>query len=129
MNKEELVNWIRYLYKNNEIYKFYKSRHFRHLKDEVLKEQKYECQRCKEKGKLTIVKPVSLYKGTDIKRKRSGVVHHVNEVKDRPDLALSKYYYDDKGNKKRNLIVLCDSCHEIVHKRFEKKEPLNIERW
>lgn len=123
MNKDELVEWIRYLYSIDQIEKFYKGRHFRALRKQVLKEQHYECQMCKEKGKLTIVKP---------SRKRSGVIHHVKEVKDYPELALSKYYTDKYGMKQRQLIVLCNDCHELVHKRMiraEYKPQLNEERW
>lgn len=127
MNTNELVQWIRYLYSINRIDKFYKHRLFKHLREEVMKEQHYECQMCKEQGKLTIVKPIGVSKN----KKRSGVVHHVNEVKTHPHLALSKYYFDDRGNKQRNLIVLCDNCHEIVHERCAKKqkEVLTEERW
>lgn len=122
MDKKELVRWIEYLISINRLDKFYHSKYFKKVKKEVLNEQHYECQRCKEKGKLTIVKPTL---------KRSGVVHHEQYVRSHPELALSKHYYDRFGNKKRNLIVLCNECHEIVHDRYAKtdKEPLNIERW
>ena len=122
MNKIELVKWINDLILIDRLDKFYHSKHFKRLKKEVLKIDHYECVMCKEKGKLSIVKP-SL--------KRSGVVHHVNEVRKHPELALNLYYYD-KGIKKRNLITLCNSCHEFVHERFktsEPKEQLNEERW
>ena len=125
MNKEELVRWINDLIEIDRLDKFYHSKHFKHIKNDVLKEQHYECQMCKDKGKLTIVKPKELSKSN----KRSGVVHHVKEVRTHPHLALSKYYIDDHGRKQRQLIVLCDSCHEIVHDRFAKKEPINEERW
>ena len=122
MDKKELVRWIEELISINRLDKFYHSKYFKKVKREVLNEQHYECQRCKEKGKLSIVKP-SL--------KRSGVVHHEQYVRTHPELALSKYYYDKFGNKKRNLVVLCNECHEIVHDRYAKseEEPLNIERW
>ena len=126
MNTKELVNWINELYRNNTIDRFYNSKYFKRVKYEVMREQHYECQRCKEKGKLTIVKPKHLRSKDN---KRNGVVHHVKEVRDNPGLALSKYYIDKQGRKQRQLIVLCDECHEIVHNRFKKKELLNIERW
>lgn len=123
MDKDKLVEWIRYLYSIDRIDKFYHSKYFKHIKNEVLSDQHYECQRCKEKGKLSIVKPTI---------KRSGVVHHVKEVRDYPELALSKYYTDRFGMKHKQLIVLCNKCHEEVHERYTKntKENLvNVERW
>ena len=123
IDTKELVTWIEYLISINRLDKFYHSKYFKAVKREVLREQHYECQRCKEEGKLTIVKPTL---------KRSGVVHHEQYVRNHPELALSKYYYDKFGNKQRNLIVLCNECHEIVHERCcvgSKKELLNEERW
>jgi len=122
MNKSDLVSWIEYLKSINRLDKFYHSKYFKHLKREVLREQHYECQRCKNKGKLTIVKETI---------KRSGVVHHVKEVRKYPSLALSKYYFDDQGTKHKQLIVLCNGCHEIEHDRFSIKEPVffNEEKW
>lgn len=120
MDKKALKQWIEYLMRIDRIDKFYRGKHFMRIKNEVLKEQHYECQRCKEHGRLTIVKADG---------SKSGVVHHVKEVKKHPELALSKYYVDDKGIKQRQLIVLCNECHEVVHERCVKKEPLTIERW
>lgn len=120
MDKKELATWINHLIDIDRLDKFYHSRHFKHVKLEVLREQHYECQMCRDKGILTIVKPT---------KKRSGVVHHVQYVRKYPELALSKYYIDKYGNKQRNLITLCNPCHEKVHERFEKNEPLNEERW
>ena len=123
MDTKELVSWIRYLISINSMDRFYHSKYFRAVKREVLREQHYECQRCKSNGKLTIVRE-------DIKR--SGVVHHVKEVRPYPELALSKYYIDELGNRQQQLIVLCNECHEIVHDRCcvgSKKEQLNEEKW
>ena len=123
MSTKDLVVWLRYLISINRLDKFYHSKYFKKVKREVLKEQHYECQRCKEQGKLTIVRE-------DIKR--SGVVHHVKYVRLFPELALSKYYIDEFGIKRKQLIVLCNECHEIEHDRFTsepKKEILNEERW
>lgn len=120
MSIKELVVWIEHLISIDRLDKFYHSKYFRNLKKEVLREQHYECQRCRENGKLTIVK---------LDKKKSGVLHHVKEVRTHPELALSKYYYDEHGKKHKQLIVLCNECHEIVHDRFAINEPLNIERW
>ena len=125
MNTRELVKWIEHLNSINRMDIFYNSKYFKRLKREVHREQHNECQRCKEIGKLTIVRAKERFK-------RTGVCHHVKEVKEYPELALSKYYIDEEGNKQRQLIVLCNECHEIEHNRFSpipKKEQLNEERW
>ena len=116
IEKEELVKWIKYLMSTNKMPKFYQGKEWKKLKKEVLRADHYECQLCKSKRKLTILND-------------SSPVHHIKEVKKEPALALSKYYIDRNGKKKRQLISLCEECHNEIHKRFQKKEPLNIERW
>ena len=123
MDTKELTTWINNLISINRLDKFYHSKYFKKVKREVLREQHYECQHCRDKGKLTIVKE---------NRKRSGVVHHMLEVRKRPDLALSKYYIDEQGKKQRQLIVLCNEHHELIHDRYvqaEYKPQLNEERY
>ena len=95
--------------------KLYESKEWRRLRKLVLAEDKGECQYCKAKGKYT----------------KANTVHHVNYLKLHPELALEKYYKDDDGVTKRNLISLCHNCHEHIHEwvQKEKEEPLTIERW
>ena len=71
----------------------------------------------------------AFYKSPEWRRTRRAVmtcgntVHHVNELRQRPDLALSEY--DELG--RVNLVVLCPSCHwERHHKRRVEVAP---ERW
>ena len=89
-----------------------------HVRDEVLRMDHYECQRCKDKHHR--------YRAAD-------TVHHINHFKDRPDLALEVWYIDPATHeRKRNLISLCHDCHEEVHERGAAKpqEPaLTEERW
>ncbi len=95
---------------------FYLSKEWRHLRQEVLSADKYECQHCKAKGKYT----------------RATHVHHVNHLDKHPELALEKYYTDSSGNTKRNLISVCKDCHETVchpERLTHSKPPLNEERW
>jgi len=93
---------------------FYVSKEWRKLRKEVLQEDKGECQQCKARGKYS----------------KANTVHHVNHLKEHPRLALEKFYQDDEGNKKRNLISLCHGCHEEVHGYRQKpKEYLIEERW
>ena len=68
------------------------------LREEVLREQHYECQICRAEGKIV----------------KATIVHHVNFVRNRPDLALSKYYTYE-GKQYRNLISVCSPCHNRVH--------------
>ena len=104
---QDIINAVN----ENKMYVVYKSSEWKRTRKRVLTLDKYECQHCKKKGKYT----------------KATVVHHINHVKDRPDLAFEIYY-----NGKRNLISLCNACHEDEHpNRFQNeiKEPLTIERW
>lgn len=121
MDPLKLEKWIRELIEKEELWRFYKSKYWagnkdtKGLKNEVLEEQKYECQKCLKEGKLT----------------RADTVHHVQFVRKHPRLALSKYY-TYKGNKYRNLIAVCAACHNRLHpeKHKPKKETfINEERW
>lgn len=116
-----LAKWIRQLIKQNNIMKFYKTREWQELKEEVLYELHYECQGCVKNGEYT----------------RADVVHHVNHVRERPDLALSKYYTDaETGETKRNLLPLCNRCHALEHDNLgemarenQAKKFNNEEKW
>ena len=120
MDKGNLVTWLRYLISINRLDTFYHSRHWKKIKREVLQEQHWECEKCRVEGILTIVRE---------DKKRSGVVHHMKEVRKHPHLALSTHYIDEKGKKQRNLIVLCNKHHEEIHERMYKRKSLNEERW
>ena len=113
MDTKELVRWIGELEQSGELWRFYKGKDWVKLKEQILKEQHRECQVCLQEGRLT----------------KADTVHHVNEVKERPDLALSKYFYDSEGTKQLNLIAICKRCHNKTHKRWRMKEPFNEEKW
>ena len=114
MNKLELKKWIKELLTQGKIDDFYKSKYWRKLRKEVLKEQKEKCQECLKLGKIT----------------KANTVHHVQFVDKHPELALSKFY-TYKGKQYRNLICVCPDCHNKLHpeKHKQKKEPINEERW
>ena len=96
----DLASWIRQLIKENAIWKFYKTDDWEELRDEVFRDAHYECQHCLKKGKYT----------------RAEMVHHINEVRKRPDLALTREYIDPITKEARaNLVALCNSCHELEH--------------
>lgn len=109
--------WIRELIAQGKEYKFYKTKQWLNLRQSILDKYHNECAECREKGKYS----------------RARNVHHINELKHRPDLALNEYYIDSNtGEKKRNLIPLCIDCHNIAHERMcdiEHKKQLNEERW
>jgi len=79
------------------------------IRQQALERDNYECVRCKAQGKVT----------TDKLQ-----VHHIKEVKDRPDLALVL----------SNVETLCLYHHNEEHdrlKEYQKKKPKfeNVERW
>lgn len=120
MQTDDLATYIRRLLAEGNEWKFYKSREWLALRDEVLREGHYECARCLEHGRYT----------------RAVMVHHVNEVRKRPDMALTKTYVDDEGQERKNLVPLCFACHEKEHDRFDafraekaKERFSNEERW
>ena len=53
----------------------------------------YLCIECRRKGRTT----------------SATLVHHINQAEERPDL-----FWED-----RNLISLCDNCHELMHNRHD----------
>lgn len=112
-----LAKWIRELMRADRIELFYQTKEWKELRQEVLFENHYECAECKKKGKIT----------------RADCVHHHMEVKIRPDLALSKYYTDAKGEQHQQLIPLCNECHNIIHDKlgeWQRKDKFtNEERW
>lgn len=112
-----LTKYIKNLLADNKIELFYQSDDWKELRQDVLEELHYECQECLKKGRYT----------------RADCVHHCMEVKHRPDLALSKYYTDHEGKQHRQLIPLCNTCHNIIHDKlgnWQRKDKFqNEERW
>lgn len=120
MDQDKLEQWINSLIKEDKLCKFYKSKWWRGnkdtegLKNEVLKEQHYECQECKKKGIKTT----------------ADTVHHVQFVRKHPRLALSKFY-KYKGKQYKNLIAVCRDCHNKLHPEKHSNKPKFIteEKW
>lgn len=117
---KQLADYLTGLMADDNLVKFYKSKEWRELRAEVLRENHYECQRCLERGRYT----------------QATMVHHVQEVRKRPDLALSKTYVDGEGNEHKQLLPLCNPCHEKEHDRlgdYQKERNrdrfTNEERW
>lgn len=97
---------------------FYCSTAWRRKRRQILRRDKYECQLCRARGRY----------------RKAELVHHVNHLKDRPDLALSDTYTDGDGTEQRQLISVCRECHETVchpermRKNFREKFTTE-ERW
>jgi 5-methylcytosine-specific restriction endonuclease McrA len=95
---------------------FYSWPEWERTRQQVLMLDHHECVRCKAHGKYS---PAVL-------------VHHVNHLKDKPELALS--ITDENG--KRQLVSLCRACHELEHPERLRpawtakiENPLTVERW
>lgn len=103
------ASWILSLIAQGDIHSFYASGHWKRVRRDVLKHQKKRCWDCMHKSPA--------------KNRTGRNVHHLNPLRERPDLALSEF--DEFG--KQNLVCLCDSCHwERHHKRKQVSIP---ERW
>ncbi len=99
---------------------FYRTRAWKDLSAHVREMDRNECVLCRQRGRY----------------RRAVLVHHVNHLTDRPDLALDIYYLDSDGNQKRNLISVCRTCHETVchpekaaKEQRAKKHVITTERW
>lgn len=113
-----LATYIRQLISKDKVEQFYYTEDWKELRQDVLDYFHNECQGCLKKGKYT----------------RADCVHHVNEVRHRPELALSRYYIDHKGKQQYNLLPLCNECHNQAHpekawKRKDIERFTNEERW
>ena len=100
MLNEEYYRWLLKLIREDRLVKFYQSPPWRKLRQKAMKRDHYECQMCRALGRYHKVENV----------------HHIKEVKDRPDLALDI----------NNLMCLCIDHHNEVHERYmtiaEKKQ-------
>lgn len=97
-----MLEWIRNLIKENNMHEFYTSSIWRRTQARILKENHYECERCKRKGLVV----------------KASTVHHRKYLRKYPELAL-----DDS-----NLEPICERCHFDEHHR-RKPGFMNEERW
>ena len=86
--------------------KFYDSKEWKQLREEVKKRDNYECQECKRQGIVSI--DVYEYSESAKRKKIKLVVDHIKELEDYPELALEM----------KNLETLCVKCHNIKHDRW-----------
>lgn len=113
-----LATYIRQLIAIDKVELFYQSEEWKQLRLDVLIDHHYECQECLKHGRYT----------------RAVCVHHVQEVRIHPELALSKWYTDNEtGERKSNLLPLCNSCHNQIHDKLgewqRKNKFTNEEKW
>lgn len=122
--------YIQRLIDADEVEKFYQTDEWKKLKEEVLRDFHNECQECIKRGKLTTSEKWI----EDGKLRTARLhVHHVNELRDHPELALSRWYTDEKGQKHPNLVPLCKTCHNAMHDKLAKWQNknnfTNEEKW
>ena len=89
---DEFYRWLVQLIREDKLKKFYDCAKWKKLRQKAMKRDNFECQMCKKQGKYHKVNNV----------------HHIKEVKHRPDLALDI----------DNLICLCVDHHNEVHERY-----------
>lgn len=105
MTSQEQVEKIRKQVEEGHELRFYNSRIWDRTREKVLKMDHNECQRCKAAGRY----------------RKAEVVHHVQHLEDRPDLALEIF---DPATGQRQLISLCRACHEREHpERLRQRQP------
>ena len=125
---KDIETYINNLIEQKELWKFYKTKEWIQLRDRILEANHNECEICKRNG---IIKRYD--EDEQGKKHLIKTVHHVQFVRKHPALALSEYYYY-KGEKKRNLIVVCKACHNRLHPEKRKNNRnsssyMNEERW
>lgn len=87
---------------------FYNSPEWKEKRRKILERDNFECQWCKEEGRVTVSDRSMLE------------VDHIQELKDHPELAL------DEGN----LRTLCKECHNRRHGRMNYRHmDQNQNRW
>ena len=121
MTKED-IDFATKCINDKDVHRFYCSTKWQRIRDKVMRLDHYECQLCKSKYHRI---------------RKASMVPHVHHLEDYPNLALE--IYAEEGY--RNLMSLCNSCHNEVHpekqikfkKIIEAKrksiQNLNPERW
>ena len=96
-----LSAWICELVDSGKLYLFYKSPEWRSLRQQVMDDHHCECEMCADEGRYG----------------RADTVHHEYEVKDFPELALTRYETMPDGTVREVLHPLCNHHHNLVHGR------------
>jgi 5-methylcytosine-specific restriction endonuclease McrA len=91
------------LIRTGDTRRFYASPSWRKLRREALERDRHACIHCKDKGKYT----------------KASTVHHIQEIKTAPHLALTL----------SNLTSLCQPCHEAIHPRNTPSSKQAAHTW
>jgi 5-methylcytosine-specific restriction endonuclease McrA len=116
---QSVANFVLWCVRTDHMQHFYRTWQWRKTRNAVLVLDHHECQLCRAKGRYT----------------KATVAHHVHYLKARPDLALAIWATFADGERRRNIIAVCNACHELEHERTEalngakQKPPVTIERW
>lgn len=100
--------------------KFYDSKEWKQIREEVKRRDNYECQECKRNGSVTV--DLNEYSESAKRKKIALVVDHIKELEDHPELALEL----------DNLETLCVMHHNYKHDRAfgaYVNKWANDERW
>lgn len=108
---------------DKEAKEFYNSSAWKHKRMEILERDHYECQDCRQRLR-NAAKEGRLLSGRDRKIWPAEEVHHIQELKEYPELALNN----------DNLTSLCTQCHNLRHGRnpykfVRRKKRLTEEKW
>lgn len=111
INTDTIRQWI----ETGQEHRFYTSRTWIRKAARVRRADHGECVLCKARGRYS----------------RGELVHHVQHLRDRPDLALEEI---DPDTGARQLITLCKRCHEEMHPESMRQStpaapPITEERW
>ena len=117
----EDIEYARDCIEHNDAHRFYCSARWQSTRELVMELDHHECVRCREVHHRIC---------------RASTVHHVHHLDEYPQMALE--IWDEDGM--RNLVSLCNSCHNEVHPEKQikfkrildakaKVKPMNDERW
>lgn len=101
---------LRQLIAEGKEHAFYDSGKWHRERAFVLRQDKYECQMCRARGRY----------------RAAVLVHHVQHLTLRPDLALQMWAADEHGELHRQLLSVCRPCHELCHperQRTQRRTP------
>ena len=92
------------MWSDRETKSFYNSSNWKRKRIEILIRDHFECVDCRKRVTTT---PLTKLHGWQKRIHVAKQVHHIIELKERPDLALEN----------DNLVSLCIMCHNIRHGR------------
>jgi 5-methylcytosine-specific restriction endonuclease McrA len=103
---------------DKEAKQFYDSAKWKRKRLMILERDHHECQDC-----LKRIKEKENLRGYEHRIRRATEVHHIIELKEKPELALED----------SNLVSLCTQCHNERHGRYIHYQPtaprLTEEKW